>query len=1576
MFGRGDGFTRGASYVFTAAPSRPLVRFVGLVCLVGVVLLALGVGSASADTWTVESGTHQLRGEGGGLIKSWSALEWRLWSGEVNAVGVCSGLVENCASLELAGKTPVEAVSSTTAENAQKAVEHERRSFSGAEPQDAIDLAGEDVGALPYDLGAVLVAPVLELVENEHHAYSVLVEIGSGLDQMFRLPTDNRFSAEELEKYGSEGIQFAQYVRSFSSGELRTCDEGKCTFETELELPSGEYDYTRIYEQLPLALDHYCDITEDGKGTETCYDTSSVVPGFTLDTYKQGPEYISGGEERIVEFGWAHRSLPECHDTFTGLTLEINSHTSCTTPLGIPYHATWSESLENENYSKGITRHPNEGWSPRTASPSELTEAELRQLSENAGYRESLEALFPNKTTEERELTEQGEEQLGASNGGEPNRTNCLLGHPVNCATGNETQTQTDLAVGGRGPTFALSLTYNSQAAVKESTPGPFGFGWTGSYSAHLELKSEGTEATIYQDNGSTVTFVHTGGSSWTASSGLVQATLSGEGSGYVYTLPDQIKLHFNSSGQLTSEEDRNGNTLTMAYESGRLASITDGASRKITLTYNSEGRVESAKDPMGHTVKYTYESGNLASVTLPGETKANWQYKYNTEHELTSEADGREHTTTTEYNGAHQVIAQTDPLSRKRTWAYTATETGSETTITEPNGSKTVEQFNEYGSPTSITHASGTSYAATTTDEYNGADELIAQTDPNSHKTEYGYDSSGDRTSEKNAAGNERKWTFDSKHDIETETTPRGETTTIERDSHGNATKVSRPAPGETSQVTKYKYDSHGDVESMTNPLGREYKYECDSYGDRTAETDPEGNKRTWAYNEGSQETSTVSPRGHTAGAKESSFTTKLERDAQGRLIKVTNPLKREAKYAYDADGNVATAIDLEGNETKYTYDADNEPIKTEEPNKTITETEYNSEGQVVAQIDGNKHTTKYTRNLLGEVTEETNPLSQKTTKEYDLAGNLTNVTDPLHRTTTYVYDPANRLTEVKYSDGKTPTAKYEYNADGDRTVMNDGTGETVYAYDQLDRMIESKDGHGNVVKYEYNLANEPTKITYPNGKAVTRAYDKDARLESVTDWNEHTTSFAYDPDSDLKTITYPTGTSDVDSFAYENNDALEETKMAKGSETLASLVYTRDKDTQLTKSTNKGVPGEEKLTFSYDENSRLTKGAGIAYTYDNANNPTKIGSATYAYNSADELETATVSKKIADTYTYNEASERTKTTPSTGPATTYGYDQAGNLTSVTRPKEGETPTIEDTYTYNGEGLRTGETISGTTNYLTWDAALELPLILSNGTESFVYGPEDMPIEQINTEGKIQYLHHDQQGSTRLITGPTGTAEGTVTYGPNGTILGSTGSATTPLGYDAQYTSTDTGLIYMRARTYDPTTAQFLSVDSAVSITREPYVYSGDDPVNEQDRTGLAEETVYCAPWGCVSAPGGNGGGPGQPIVESVEKNWHEFEGGTEAIGEEVGSIWNEVTGGSGGGGGGRSRSLPREGEPNGTGVIDRGNGSGQIRDYGPNGEPLKDFDFGHDHGAGDPHVHDWEGGIRQPGRPLGPCD
>ncbi len=121
-----------------------------------------------------------------------------------------------------------------------------------------------------------------------------------------------------------------------------------------------------------------------------------------------------------------------------------------------------------------------------------------------------------------------------------------------------------------------------------------------------------------------------------------------------------------------------------------------------------------------------------------------------------------------------------------------------------------------------------------------------------------------------------------------------------------------------------------------------------------------------------------------------------------------------------------------------------------------------------------------------------------------------------------------------------------------------------------------------------------------------------------------------------------------------------------------------------------------------------------------------------------------------------------------------------------------------------------------------------------------YIYGLGGAPVEQINNStGTALYLHHDQQGSTRLLTGSTGTVTGKCSYAAYGTPT-CEGTMTTPLGYDGQYTNADTGLVYLRARDYDPATGQFVSVDPRSTETRAPYAYTEDNPITLSDPTGL----------------------------------------------------------------------------------------------------------------------------------------
>jgi hypothetical protein len=51
---------------------------------------------------------------------------------------------------------------------------------------------------------------------------------------------------------------------------------------------------------------------------------------------------------------------------------------------------------------------------------------------------------------------------------------------------------------------------------------------------------------------------------------------------------------------------------------------------------------------------------------------------------------------------------------------------------------------------------------------------------------------------------------------------------------------------------------------------------------------------------------------------------------------------------------------------------------------------------------------------------------------------------------------------------------------------------------------------------------------------------------------------------------------------------------------------------------------------------------------------------------------------------------------------------------------------------------------------------------------------------------------------------------------------------------------------VYLRARYYEPTTAQFLTRDPAEALTRAPYSYADGDPVNEVDPLGLRPHITY----------------------------------------------------------------------------------------------------------------------------------
>jgi len=128
-------------------------------------------------------------------------------------------------------------------------------------------------------------------------------------------------------------------------------------------------------------------------------------------------------------------------------------------------------------------------------------------------------------------------------------------------------------------------------------------------------------------------------------------------------------------------------------------------------------------------------------------------------------------------------------------------------------------------------------------------------------------------------------------------------------------------------------------------------------------------------------------------------------------------------------------------------------------------------------------------------------------------------------------------------------------------------------------------------------------------------------------------------------------------------------------------------------------------------------------------------------------------------------------------------------------------------------------------------------------------------------------------------------------------------------------------------------------------------------------------------------------GGGPEDPIADGVA-GVILLGAGAIALGDIIYNGLAAPPGQAAGPRQGSGSSLPgpSKGDPaNGSLSEDDGAGNGTIRDYGPDGKPVKDTDFGHDHPAkdgtfsGDPHCHDWapdkNGQLRRGGaRPISP--
>ena len=153
------------------------------------------------------------------------------------------------------------------------------------------------------------------------------------------------------------------------------------------------------------------------------------------------------------------------------------------------------------------------------------------------------------------------------------------------------------------------------------------------------------------------------------------------------------------------------------------------------------------------------------------------------------------------------------------------------------------------------------------------------------------------------------------------------------------------------------------------------------------------------------------------------------------------------------------------------------------------------------------------------------------------------------------------------------------------------------------------------------------------------------------------------------------------------------------------------------------------------------------------------------------------------------------------------------------------------------------------------------------NAKSIFHVGAIGRTIAQVTFEASDQseavtYLHTDQQGSIRLVTGGGGSVALAVRhYGPFGELVDAAGESSAiatedvRFGYTGHEHDTELGLINMRGRIFDPVLRGFLTPDPIVpdafdTESYNPYAYVRNNPLRFVDPSGF--EAVDCAAVTC----------------------------------------------------------------------------------------------------------------------------
>ncbi len=269
------------------------------------------------------------------------------------------------------------------------------------------------------------------------------------------------------------------------------------------------------------------------------------------------------------------------------------------------------------------------------------------------------------------------------------------------------------------------------------------------------------------------------------------------------------------------------------------------------------------------------------------------------------------------------------------------------------------------------------------------------------------------------------------------------------------------------------------------------------------------------------------------------------------------------------------------------------------------------------------------------------------------------------------------------------------------------------------------------------------------------------------------------------------------------------------------------------LTSTPGQPPQGPVTITYEYDPLYRLTEanystGDYYHYTYDAVGNrtsqTTQLAVTSYQYDVANLLTSVN-----GVNYTWDNNGNLLN-----DGVNTYAYDSANRLISMSNQS------TVNSYQYNGLGDRLTQSVNGSTTTYALDINSSLPEVLSDGQFTYLYGLDN--IAQVNAGG-TQYFLGDALNSTRQLTNASAQITLAHSYDPFGSVSFSAGNGQSVYGYTSEQ-SDPSGLMYLRARYYNPDTGRFTSRDTwegndNIPMSFNLWNYVQSNPVNYTDPSG-----------------------------------------------------------------------------------------------------------------------------------------